>query len=274
VAAKPQSALCAVFGGAGRILRARSRGIDPRPVLPPERQAEFHVAHGLVTDTNDLGVLHPLLRLLTERLGRRLRRHGLVSRRLRIELTYADHTGATRAMPLPAAALDAELWDAARRAFTRANARRLAVRMVALTLDELDTAESQLDLWEGAAEAAAAASDQLAGDQPAADGAAEMTCPGSPSKQESMGRGDTAFFCGAPAHALLLARTPAARSSDPSAAEPHPARGLQDAIDRIRSRWGARGVVRGSGLALSGSRPRDARPAPSPSPSSSAPAPS
>src|SRR6185312_8276536 len=143
VAAIPESALCAVFGGAGRTLRARARGIDPRPVLPPERQAVFHV---FPTDTNDLGVLHPLLRLLGERLGRRLRRHGLVSRRLRIELTYADHTAATRAVPLPAAVLDAELWDAARRAFTKANARRLAVRMVALTLDELDTAESQLDL--------------------------------------------------------------------------------------------------------------------------------
>ena len=63
VAVIPESALCAVFGGAGRTLRARARGIDPRPVLPPERQAEFHVAHALTTDTNDLGVLYPLLRL-------------------------------------------------------------------------------------------------------------------------------------------------------------------------------------------------------------------
>jgi hypothetical protein len=50
---------------------------------------------------------------------------------------------------LHAAALDAELWDAARRAFTRANARRLAVRAVALTLDRLEEAEGQLELWEG-----------------------------------------------------------------------------------------------------------------------------
>ncbi|HKT60333.1 MAG TPA: hypothetical protein VJQ46_09790, partial [Gemmatimonadales bacterium] len=177
VAVIPESALCAVFGGAGRTLRARARGIDPRPVLPPERQAEFHVSHALATDTNDLGVLHPLLRLLTERLGRRLRRHALVSRRLRIELTYADHTAAVRTVPLPAAALDADLWDAARRAFTKANARRLAVRMVALTLDELDTAESQLDLWEEAAGGATAANHQFAGAEPAAD-ESELNAPG------------------------------------------------------------------------------------------------
>src|SRR3954453_18248037 len=147
VAAIPETALCAVFGGAGRTLRARARGIDPRPVLPPEQQAEFHVAHALATDTNDLGVLHPLLRVLGERLGRRLRRSGLVARRLHLSLTYADHTAAARAVSLRAAALDAELWDAARRAFTQANARRLAVRAVALTLEQLETAEEQLELW-------------------------------------------------------------------------------------------------------------------------------
>ena len=44
--------------------------------------------------------------------------------------------------------LDAELWDAARRAFGLANTKRLAVRAVALTLDRLMEAEAQLDLWE------------------------------------------------------------------------------------------------------------------------------
>ena len=147
VAAIQESALCAVFGGAGRTLRARARGIDPRPVLPPERLAEFHLAHTLATDTNDLGILHALLRALSERLGRRLRRGGLAAGRLRVEATYADHTGVGRAVPLRAAVLDAELWDAARRAFALANSRRLAVRAVALTLDRLVEGDAQLDLW-------------------------------------------------------------------------------------------------------------------------------
>jgi DNA polymerase IV len=148
VAAITESALCAVFGGAGRMLRAQARGIDPRPVLSPEQQAEFHVAHALTTDTNDLGVLYPLLRLLGERLGRRLRRRGLVARRLRVALGYADHTDAARAVTLKAAALDIELWEAARRAFALANAKRLAVRCVSLTLDQIEEAETQIDLWD------------------------------------------------------------------------------------------------------------------------------
>jgi len=149
VAAISESALCAVFGGGGRTLRARARGIDPRPVLPPERQAEFRVGHTLATDTNDLGVLHPLLRVLTERLGHRLRQRGLTARRLRVEASYADHTDVARAVLLHAVALDAELWDAARRAFTLANAKRLAVRRVAVTLERLEEMEGQLELEMG-----------------------------------------------------------------------------------------------------------------------------
>jgi DNA polymerase-4 len=148
VAAIPESALCAVFGGHGRILRARAQGIDPRPVLPPERQSEFHVSHTLTTETNDLGILFPLLRLLTERLGRRLRKRRLTAYRLLVETTYADYTTSSRTVPLSAAALDAELTDAARRAFVLANTRRLAVRTVALTLDRVTEEEAQLELWE------------------------------------------------------------------------------------------------------------------------------
>ncbi len=149
VAAISESALCAVFGRRGRMLRARAQGIDPRPVLPPERQAEFHVVHFLTTDTNDLGVLHLILRGMSERLGRRVRARGLAAGRLRLEATYADYTATAQAVSLPAAVLDAELWDAARRAFALANTKRLAVRSVSLTLDRLMETEAQLELWEG-----------------------------------------------------------------------------------------------------------------------------
>ncbi|MEP6689327.1 MAG: hypothetical protein ABJC36_13335, partial [Gemmatimonadales bacterium] len=210
VAAITESALCAVFGGAGRALRAQARGIDPRPVLSPERQAEFHVAHALATDTNDLGVLYPLLRLLGERLGRRLRRRGLVARRLHVALSYADHTDATRAVPLKAATLDAELWEAARRAFALANAKRLAVRTVSLTLDRIMEAETQMELWDAATEA-------------------EVTAPGHPH----------------PGPGLLRF----AQGDAPPPLRP-PARALQHALDRIATRYGARALTTGAVRAL------------------------
>lgn len=140
--------LCAVFGSAGRTLRAQARGIDPRPVLSPELRAEFRAAHTLATDTNDIGVLHQLLRKLTEFLGRRLRQRSLAARRLTVAIDYVDYASAARGIPLQPAALDVELWDASRRALALAMIRRLNVRQVTVTVDRLIEANLQLDLWE------------------------------------------------------------------------------------------------------------------------------
>ena len=149
VASISESALCAVFGRQGRMLRTQARGIDPRPVLSPEQQSEFRVLHTLTSDTNDLAVLHPLLRLMSERLGSRLRRRGLIAGRLRLEATYTDYTTGSRTLPLGEAVLDAELWTVARRALALATTKRLAVRSVTLTLDQLMQVDTQLDLWAG-----------------------------------------------------------------------------------------------------------------------------
>jgi DNA polymerase-4 len=155
IAAIEEADLYAVFGREGRTLRARARGIDPRPVLPPEVRAEYRVMHTLSTDTNDLGVLHALLRRLTELLGRRLRQRGLAARRLTVGVDYVDYASDARALPIREAALDVELWDASRRALVQAMARRLAVRQVTVTVDRLIEANLQLDFWEPAAPRAA-----------------------------------------------------------------------------------------------------------------------
>ncbi len=213
VAAIPESELCAVFGGAGRTLRARALGIDPRPVLPPERLAELSTAHILTTDTNDLGVLHPLLRMLTERLGRRLRRGGLVARRLRLTVGYADHTDSARAVPLPPSTLDTDLWDAARRAFALANAKRLAVRGVTVAMERVEEVSGQLELWE------------------AEGGATEGSSPRSSRPLEKIPR------CARDDTGATSAVPPFRRSAP-----------LQRALDTIRSRYGTRGVARASQL--------------------------
>ena len=150
IAAISEADLYAVLGREGRELRTRARGIDPRPVLSPEVRAEYRVTHTLATDTNDLGVLHPLLRRLTEMLGRRLRQRGLAARRINVGVDYVDYESDSRAIPIREAALDVELWDASRRALTQAMERRLAVRQVTVTVDRLIEANLQLDLWETA----------------------------------------------------------------------------------------------------------------------------
>jgi len=217
VAAIPERALCAVFGGRGRALHAATHGIDPRPVLPPERRAELQVSHTLATDTNDLAVLHPLLRVLAERLGRRLRRQRLAAARLVVEVSWADHTSARRAVSLGAGALaasatlDAELAAAARRAFGLACTKRLAVHAVSLGADHLVEADAQLDLWE-ALEAA---------------GVELHAAPVAPPSSRTLA-------------AVPLVRAATGHERPPA---------LQAAVDRIRTRYGVRGVrTAGGGL--------------------------
>jgi DNA polymerase-4 len=148
VALIAESDLCAVFGTRGRQLKAQSLGLDPRPVLSPSARAELRASHTFATDTNDLGELHPLLRLLTESLGEKLRRRGFAARRLTIAVEYADYTHHRRGVSLPAAALDVELWEAAKQALTLAMGRRVTVRTVAVSVDRL-IERVQLDLWSG-----------------------------------------------------------------------------------------------------------------------------
>ena len=196
IAAIERQQLCAVFGAEGTLLHERARGIDLRPVLSPERKAEFRFAHTLATDTNDLGVLHPLLRRLTERLGHQLRLRQLTAGRLTVALAYTDYATARRRVPLTRAALDVELWDASRRAFALACQRTIAVRAVGVTVDRLAEGETQMDLWKD-------------GEGGRAERADRDSAPDGPDATDGPDRRSIA---------------------------------LQGAVDKIRKRWGERGV--------------------------------
>ena len=197
--------LAMVFGTAGRLLHQHACGIDPRPVLPPAVKAEFRAAHTLADDSNDRTLLHTVLRHLTERLGGRLRARHLVARRLTVHLAYTDYATARRSVPLPLAALDLELWDAARRAFTLARERTVALRAVGITVDRFLEAELQLEL----------------GFEPQEPGNGKRETDEPPSR---------------PQLELREAGNGKRETGNERAAE------LQAAMDRIRGRWGTKGV--------------------------------
>jgi len=194
--------LCTVFGPMGATLGAQSRGIDPRPVLPPAVRAEFRATHTLGDDSNDLSLLHRVLRHLTERLGARLRARNLVARRLTLKLAYTDYATGKRSVPLPRAALDQDLWEAARRALELARQRTVALRAMGIVVDRLLEADLQLKLWE-----------------------TDVTSSGFrvPSS-------------------LWPDRLEGGRSSVLGTRNPEPGTSLQSAVDQIRRRWGAKGV--------------------------------
>ncbi len=147
IAAVGEQSLRVVFGFEGRRLHAHARGIDLRPVISPEVRAECRVAHTLATDTNDRLLLYPLLRALTERLGRRLRTRALAAGRLILTIRHVDDTTVQRVVRLSPCALDADLWRTACRALDQALSRRVAVRSIAITATDLNDGGGQLELW-------------------------------------------------------------------------------------------------------------------------------
>jgi DNA polymerase-4 len=217
VAAVPEASLCAVLGAAGRPLRAHARGIDPRPVLPPERRAELRARHVLATDTNDGATLDGLLRRLTERVGAVLRRRGLTAGRLAVMVACADYGTARAAVPLGATPLDAELWEAARRAFAKAHRRRVAVRELEVVAEGVLENSGQLELFVGAG---CRVQDAEAND---------WTLP--PRHPTPVGLGE---------EVMSLPRT-----RHPAPGTRH-SRVIQPALDEIRSRWGPRAVKWGA----------------------------
>ena len=206
-------ALAAVFGRAGTGLAAYAQGIDPRPVLPPAVKAEFRAVHTLADDTNDLARLSPVLRQLTERLGSRLRARGLTAHRLTVHLAYTDYATAKRHVLVRPGALDCDLWEAARRAFALAQTRTVAVRALGVVVDRFLEAQCQMDLFDGEA--------AVGGGRGAANGGSVVITDG----REAMG--DRRLATAIPSHARANSQSPAQ---------------LQNAIDRIRSRWGKGGV--------------------------------
>jgi DNA polymerase-4 len=226
IQAIPDDELARVFGPPGRQLGMHARGIDPSPVLPPAVKAEFRAVHTLGDDSNDLALLHRVLRHLTERLGARLRARRLTARRLTIHLAYTDYVTARRAVPLALAALDIELLDAARRAFALANQRTVAIRAVGVVVDRFLEADYQLELWEG----------EVPGTEyrvPSTESEVALRDP----MVATLPRDDT----GERSHGL------GTRYSVPGTSHrlhPH-AEALQSAVDRIRTRWGVRGVRMG-----------------------------
>ena len=212
--------LAAVFGTPGRLLGAHARGIDARPVLSPAVKAEFRAAHTLGNDSNDLALLYRILRRLTERLGARLRARQLVARRLTVHVAYTDYATARRSVPLGLAALDMELLEAAKQAFALANQRTVALRAVGLSVDRFLEADLQLELWDETVPSARCPVPRVLGHHPERS-------------QESLvvsSRHDPLAPVGVGHWALGTGHS----QDRPEA--------LQTAIDRIRTRWGMKGV--------------------------------
>lgn len=141
------------FGKWGLALAGKSRGEDAGGWFDSEIGAEedpksISHEHTFDQDTADAARLDATLARLAEKVGRRLREHGLYSRTVQVKLRYSDFSTITRAHTLDhATGIDIELIEHARALFLK-NWNGKPVRLVGVHAGSLEAAEGQLSLLE------------------------------------------------------------------------------------------------------------------------------
>ena len=139
------------FGKWGLALAGKARGVDAGGWFDSEIGAEedpksISHEHTFDQDTADAARLDATLARLAEKVGRRLREHGLYSRTVQLKLRYSDFSTITRARTLDhATGIDIELIEHARALFLK-NWNGKPVRLVGVHAGSLEAAEGQMSL--------------------------------------------------------------------------------------------------------------------------------
>jgi DNA polymerase IV len=146
----PRPALEAAFGEAiGQQIWERARGLDGREVVivaTPKSVSRETTIEGGTIDTEFLG---GLIEYLGERVGSTLREYGRQARTIGLRLRYVDHFSTHQTVRLARPTNDErELLAAAMDLFAKLFTRRVAVRLVCVSVTNLDPDRRQNELFD------------------------------------------------------------------------------------------------------------------------------
>ncbi len=149
----PKPALQAAFGEAiGQQIWERARGLDGREVLLPATPKSVSRETTIEGGTIDTEFLGGLIEYLCERIGSTLREYGKQARTIGLRIRYVDHFLAHQAVRLTKPTNDErELLIAARELFEKLFTRRVAVRLVGVSVTNLEPDRRQNELFDTSA---------------------------------------------------------------------------------------------------------------------------
>ncbi|WP_433892529.1 DNA polymerase Y family protein [Streptomyces sp. CA-111067] len=144
LAATPEGTVQRILGGrAGRLLRDRALGIDPRPVTPSSLPSSTRERRTFDHDTLDAEAVRTALLESAVALGARLRARQQIAGTLALEVVFADGSTITRTRTLPEPSCHTEdLRTAAYGVFQAMDLQRARIRGITLTVDKLAAAGS------------------------------------------------------------------------------------------------------------------------------------
>lgn len=139
--------LVLAFGGLGRLLFRRARGMDDSPVLPRRGVKSIGCEETFPIDTADYAELSRKLFGQAESACQRIRRQGLMARTVQVAIRYADFVEVSRAVTLGTQTdMELEIYPAAEALLRKLHSRRTLVRRLGLRLSNLAPGSWQLSL--------------------------------------------------------------------------------------------------------------------------------
>jgi DNA polymerase IV len=146
----PRAALQAAFGEAiGQQIWERARGLDGREVLLPATPKSISRETTIEGGTIDTEFLGGLIEYLSERVGSTLREYGKQARTIGLRIRYVDFFSAHQTVRLAKPSNDErELLAAAKELFEKLFTRRVAVRLVGVSVTNLEADRRQNELFD------------------------------------------------------------------------------------------------------------------------------
>lgn len=130
-----ESQLIAQFGKSGKFYYKIVRGIDNRAVQSHRETKSVGAEDTLSEDTNDLAVMHDLLKQISETVAARLEKHQLKGKTVTLKIKFEDFKLITRSRSFPAAINQAEnMFQEAIKLLEEANLGTAKVRLLGITL--------------------------------------------------------------------------------------------------------------------------------------------
>ncbi|MFQ5942035.1 MAG: DNA polymerase IV [Anaerolineales bacterium] len=149
LAALPESRLEQLFGARGTDLASRAKGVDNRPVQELHDRRSVSAERTFPRDVESMQDLRRHLLHLSERVGSRVRKAGVVGATVRIKLRWPDFSTFTRQMRLRQPTdHDGEIYSAALKLFTDNWRPGKAVRLLGVGIADLGPPMRQLELFD------------------------------------------------------------------------------------------------------------------------------
>lgn len=144
-----QETLERMFGRMGLVLWERAHGIDGSPVVPLHEAKSISNERTFEEDVGDPSVLQNTLLRLSEKVGYRLRKAGLVGRTVVLKVRLSDFTTFVRHATFSGPTFLGEtIYAEALSLFENVNLRRQAVRLLGVGMTQLSSATAmQTDLF-------------------------------------------------------------------------------------------------------------------------------